>query len=53
MAERLKATVLKTVDAKTSGGSNPSLSAGYYISLVLSRYIVKAGQRGVRTPEGR
>ncbi len=28
MAERSNAAVLKTVEAKVSGGSNPSLSAG-------------------------
>ena len=50
MAERFKAAVLKTVDGKTSGGSNPSLSASYYIKAILSRYIAKAGQRGMRTP---
>ena len=31
VAERFKAAVLKTVDPHGSGGSNPSLSAIYFI----------------------
>lgn len=31
MAERFKAAVLKTVDPKGSGGSNPSLSATFCV----------------------
>ena len=30
MAERSIAAVLKTVEGNTSGGSNPSLSAGFF-----------------------
>ena len=38
MAERFNAAVLKTVDCKRSGGSNPSLSAAFFKkTLVLSR----------------
>ena len=35
MAERSIAAVLKTVEAKTSGGSNPSLSASLALPCIL------------------
>lgn len=61
MAERFNAAVLKTVERdERSGGSNPPLSAIYFLNSQRNRIIVQqsplppraGGGRGIRTRQG-